>query len=190
MRLIIKRCNSADQETWDDYVCHHLNGTLYHLFAWMDIIQSTYSHTPYYLMAVRINAEEGKHQEGEQSREKISGVLPLIHLKSIIFGNQLISMPYLDIGGILADDVEVENALIKEALKIGSHIGIELIEFRSQSASRWAKSGNSNEIIEPGKKTAIYTHQNKARMLLELPSSSEELMKGFKSKLRKIQCSN
>ena len=111
-----------------------------------------------------------KEPKSNQSIGAIAGVLPLVHLKSFLFGNQLVSIPFFDMGGVIADDADAEQALITEAIRLGKRLTIDCLELRQLRPASL-----------PG---PCSTKTHKVRMLLYLPESSESLMKGFKSKLR------
>ena len=38
-----------------------------------------------------------------EQQGRICGVLPLIHMKSLLFGNSLVSLPFLVYGGVAAE---------------------------------------------------------------------------------------
>jgi len=122
--------------------------------------------------------------EARRSVESVRGVLPLVHLKHGIFGNCLVSLPFVDSGGILASCRKAEEILLSEAIKIGRATGAIRIELRHErplvSCNELSAfcSETSQEPLQ------IATRSDKVRMLLNLPESSEMLMKSFKSKLR------
>ena len=139
------------------------------------------------------------------STTSIAGVLPLVHIKHLFFGNQLISIPFFDYGGVLADNVMIEKALLGEAIRIAGRIGAGAIEIRNLEGLKndsipnmtdekiMANSCNteiSNNMFDTNvkhgrlKEIKTLTLSNKVRMVLELPNSSAELMRSFKSKLR------
>ena len=105
MSIQIKTIQSADAPSWDEYVHNHPRATLYHLSGWKNVINNTYAHKTYYLMAIKSN------RKIKRMTTDIVGILPLVHLKRFLFGNSLISIPFFDLGGILADDKETEKAL-------------------------------------------------------------------------------
>jgi FemAB-related protein (PEP-CTERM system-associated) len=149
---------AAESQAWDAYVLAHPQSTVYHLSVWRNVIGEAYDHNPIYIAATRSDSK------------KISGVLPLFHLKSFLFGNLLVSIPFFDMGGVLANGPEEEDALVAEAVRIGKDLNAKVLELRyHRKVSSFSPS--------PAK-------TQKARMLLGLPSSAELLMKGFKSKLR------
>ncbi len=154
----IRILDTGGSAAYDNYVYAHPRATLYHLAGWRNIITKTYGHKSHYLTAVK---EDGA----------IIGVLPLVHLKSILFGNSLISIPFFDTGGILADDEATEKALLNQAVNLGERLNADRIELRH---------------IEPPVSALPNTvaHSHKVLMHLELPEAPDLLMKTFKAKLR------
>ena len=90
-------------------------------------------------------------------------------------------MPFADLGGILADHEQIEMALIEQALTCKQQLKADLIELRH--ISPLSQMTNINVSTEYGSFNYI-TKNHKARMMLELPQSSEILMNSFKAKLR------
>jgi hypothetical protein len=115
MSIQIKTIQSADAPAWDEYVHNHPKANLYHLSGWKNVINKTYGHKTYYLMATR--KPEGSQlsvKNYELNSNHVVGIFPLVHLKHFLFGNSLISIPFFDLGGILADDQEtVRNWLTR-----------------------------------------------------------------------------
>lgn len=99
---------------------------------------------------------------------KPRGILPLVHMKSILFGNMLVSLPYFNYGGVSADNSVIERSLIDEAVRIAKSIGARHIELRQEKR------------FENG--FGIKT--SKVSMRLALSGSTEDLWKSFPSKLR------
>jgi FemAB-related protein (PEP-CTERM system-associated) len=155
----ITKAIPADQPEWDSFVLANPNASPYHLFAWGAAISTSYGHDIYYLMA---------RQKGN-----LTGILPLVHLKLFSLLNELVALPFCDVGSCLTDDSAVEEALLVEAQKLGEQLKTKNIQLRGQLHGK-SKSNFSIERIE----------SNKVRMLLDLPSSSETLLANFKSKLR------
>src|SRR5947209_18617698 len=58
--------------------------------AWMTVLQQSMRHTPYCLEVV----------EGGRTR----GMMALCDVRSLLFGRYLVSLPYVNYGGALADD--------------------------------------------------------------------------------------
>src|SRR5262249_46007427 len=140
---------------WDAYVSIHSDATGYHLLAWRRVIESVFGHRTFYLFA--------KDENG-----RVRGVLPLVFLSSRLFGRFLVSLPFLNYGGVLASDDDSERALLERAIDLASELGARHIELRhgSQLGSRWIDK------------------QHKVSMRLELPGDFAALWKGFSAKLR------
>ena len=184
----IKYAGDSDRELWDGYVRKHPDASLFHMFGWRDVIHRTYGHATYYLMLracdVGVDAAPRRAEEWRHSAESIIGVLPLVHFKHIIFGNCLVSLPFVDGGGILASCREAEEILLSEVVGLGRKTGASKIELRHAqpllSCNHISASCNEGS----GKPLKVVTRSDKVRMLLNLPESSEMLMESFKSKLR------
>jgi FemAB-related protein (PEP-CTERM system-associated) len=169
MKVSIVHAGIQDRLTWDAYVMTHKESSLYQLYGWRTVIEKTYGNDAYYLMAVRDMMTEKDRDNGYQ---KVAGILPLVHLKHFLFGNGLISIPYFDISGILADDPLVVKALLTEAANVGRKLEADTIELRHTHP------------IDPDQSETLFLRSHKVRMLLRLPDTSRNLMDSFKSKLR------
>src|SRR5262245_38369321 len=81
----------ADRASWDAYVASHPAATGYHTWAWREVIARTFGHAAFYLVA------------RSDERKEIAGVLPLVEIRSRLFGRTMTSLPFLNYGGIIAD---------------------------------------------------------------------------------------
>ena len=197
----IVHLKDTDFKYWDDYVRRHPQSTVYHLSGWKRVIEKTYGHNTYYVMAIKDNSKyETRNSKPERnfqhsalnSKLNLVGILPLSHLKHFLFSNSLISIPFFDLGGILADDEETEKALLKEAIKIGHDLKVKDIELRHTEPLSWLAHSSGHTAHSQNETTTGHelstisysTKTHKVRMLLDLPGSSEILMKSFKAKLR------
>ena len=50
--ITIRPYIATDQKAWDQYVENHPQGTIFHLTKWKNVIEKTYGHKAYYLIAV------------------------------------------------------------------------------------------------------------------------------------------
>ncbi len=167
----IKIIKSSNADKWDQYVKKHPNSTLYHLYNWQEIIKKTYGHNACYLTATNTAGD-------------LLGILPLFHMKHFIFGNSLISIPFFDMGGILADNKEIESALLSKAVSLGQKLKCKFIELR-HTHPLCCIDQNKTAVFDDKKQYFNHTTlTHKVRMILDLPDSSKILMKSFKSKLR------
>jgi FemAB-related protein (PEP-CTERM system-associated) len=57
--------------------------------------------------------------------------LPLFKIKSVLFGNYLISIPFAESGGILADNFEIESALQSHGMEIAREMNVDYLELRN-----------------------------------------------------------
>ena len=100
----IKQLDPSDSEgalRWDKFVFASPEATFFHRSAWQEIIRNVFHHPTYFLYA---------EQHGE-----IQGILPLAHVKSLLFGNSLIALPFAVYGGIAAAHPEAISTLEAEA---------------------------------------------------------------------------
>lgn len=118
--LLVKSLSPADPETirrWDEFVASCPEATFFHKAGWQGIVQDVFRHTSYFLYAER---------EGV-----IEGVLPLGHVKSLLFGNALVSLPFAVYGGVAANTAEAAYVLEAEAQSIARRLGVDHLELRN-----------------------------------------------------------
>lgn len=118
---MIKLLEPSDRQRWDDYVTASAAGSFFHLAAWQQVIEKAFGHQTYYLFA---------EQDGE-----IAGVLPLVHIHSLLFGNALISNAFCVYGGIIASNVEAFGALQDRARQLSLELGVDYLEMRNRRQS-------------------------------------------------------
>jgi FemAB-related protein (PEP-CTERM system-associated) len=90
--------------------------TFFHRSGWQRIMREVFRHDTHYLYAL--------------DGGRVTGVLPLAHVKSMLFGNALTSLPFAVYGGAAADDVATATALEQEAERIAHQLGVQHLEFR------------------------------------------------------------
>jgi FemAB-related protein (PEP-CTERM system-associated) len=145
---------SIDTIEWQSFVDTRKHATIYHDPRWQSIVENYFNHN-YYSVSCR-------DQQGN-----LIGTLPLVHVKSKLFGSFTISMPYFNYGGPLAEHPQVEEALLNHAAELSKTLGCEHMEIRETKArGNWAST------------------QRKVSMILPLPASDELLDKQLGSKLR------
>lgn len=152
----VRETTSADRDAWNEYARHHVDSHHAHRWEWREIIESIFKHKPYYLVAESDNSEV------------IKGLLPLFHFKSFLFGDALISMPYLNGGGILADDPLTFAALDTKAKELASNLNVDYVELRHR-----------NPILNYGDTMTV--RQHKVAVALTFQGDGDAVMKGFKS---------
>jgi len=128
--IAVRPFRPDDEQRWDEFVLAHPGGTFFHLAGWKRVIERAFRHPTHYLVAERSGI--------------VSGVLPLTHVKSLLFGSSLISNAFAVRGGPLAADDDSLRALEGEAVRLMEALGVPVLELRDFSASRadWpSKSG-------------------------------------------------
>ena len=90
--------------------------TFFHRAGWQHIMKDVFRHDTHFLLA--------------RTDGRISGVLPLAHVNSLLFGNALTSLPFAVYGGVAADDEASAAALEAEAQKIAQQLGVQHLELR------------------------------------------------------------
>ena len=122
MPVTIRPMTPRDGPSWDSFVLSAEGGTFFHLAGWKRIFVEAFGLTPHFLLAERDGS--------------IVGILSLVHQKSVLFGNALISAPFLVEGGPLANNADIRKALDGAALELMPRTGATYVEFRSRIASR------------------------------------------------------
>jgi FemAB-related protein (PEP-CTERM system-associated) len=120
--LAIRPMAESDEAAWDAFVLAAPDGTFFHRAGWRRIFKDIFRLSPHFLLAERDGA--------------IVGVLPLVHQRSMLFGNALIAAPFCVEGGPLAADEETRAALDAEAIALMERTGATYLEFRSRKATR------------------------------------------------------
>jgi serine/alanine adding enzyme len=178
MKIKVKTLPDGNTEIWDRYVNDSDRATAYHLTGWSRIIEKTYGHKTYPLAAVK---EGTKIKPNGEVPFEINGILPIVKMRNVLLSTSLISMPFCDFGGAIADHCEISQMLIGEAISLGSKIGAKQIELRNSDNLVNIKNLNvkkyDNDLF-------CSEESRRYRLLLNLPESSSKLMNGFKSKLR------
>jgi len=115
--MVTVTATEEPDKAWDRFVESHPLATVAHLAAWGRVVRAAYGHPALYLTA-RVGDE-------------VVGVLPLVLIRSALFGRRLVSMPFLDYGGILADPGdEAERALLVAALGRARALGADSLGLR------------------------------------------------------------
>lgn len=106
----------GDPHEWDTFVDASQFASGYLGYAWRGILEKSFGHRSYYLAA----------REGGA----LSGVLPLVHMKSLLFGNFLVSLPFVTYGGVLSRSETAIRALLDAAEDLRRRLGARHVELR------------------------------------------------------------
>ncbi|WP_158932093.1 FemAB family XrtA/PEP-CTERM system-associated protein [Acidisphaera sp. S103] len=119
--------DAASEAAWDRFVEAMPAGTFFHRAGWAKVIQAAFGHATHYCFTERDGS--------------VTGVLPLARVKTLLFGDTLISNPFCVYGGPLAADAESEAALVAHAESLLARTGAAALEFRHlgsvQAADGW-----------------------------------------------------
>lgn len=127
-QYLIRSLESEDEESWDAFVEAAPDGTFYHLSGWRRIFEDTLRHRTWYLYC---------EYDGE-----IMAVLPLVQIKNLLFGNALISIPFLVYGGPLASDSAAAEVLIDKVVELARELNVDYLEFRHRAAPTAIQANN------------------------------------------------
>ncbi|GAC1338921.1 MAG: FemAB family PEP-CTERM system-associated protein [Acetobacteraceae bacterium] len=116
MAVTCRVLDEAAAPAWDRFVEAVPNGSFFHRAAWAGVFRQAFGHTPHYAYTER---------DGD-----ITGVLPLVHVKTALFGNTLISTPFCVYGGPVAGDAESFAALDAHAAQVMGQTGATATEYR------------------------------------------------------------
>lgn len=136
---------------WDAFVDAFPGAEFFHRVGWREVIQNSMGHRCVYAWAL----------DGESVR----GVLPLTILRTGLFGNLAVSLPFLNVAGVAADE-EAARALAEYAASIGSENGCRYVEWRQRRplGDEWPYSQRKvvSNIPLDGGEDAVFArlHQN------------------------------
>jgi FemAB-related protein (PEP-CTERM system-associated) len=99
--LHVSIAGPSDREDWEQFVTTRGDEAGYHSWNWQRVFENAFGHRCVYLMARKSGG--------------VAGVLPLVQIKSRLFGNTLTSLPFLNYGGVMADAAETADALVARA---------------------------------------------------------------------------
>lgn len=106
---------------WDRFVEAAPDATFFHRAGWRTVIERGFGHPCHFLLARR----EGR----------ITGVLPLVHVSSRLFGNRLISSACCVYGGPVASDEASLEALNRAAAHLAADLEVGYLEYRLRRPS-------------------------------------------------------
>ena len=141
---------------WDEFVEAMPGGTLAHASGWAAVVREAYRLEPRYLAA-------------RDGRGGLVGVLPLVRFRSLLGARELVSMPFLDTGGILAREAEAEIALREAALAEARAWRARAVELRQAAPLLAGPAAPAGDRVD---------------LVLPLPSDEEALWKGLSAKVR------
>ena len=146
--------STGSEDEWDTFAAAQTGYTHFHKLRWRTVIERVFGHQCVYLAA--------REKDG-----KLTGILPLVRVRSVVFGHYLVSMPFVNYGGPVGTDAGI-RALTNEAATVARRDRVKLLELRSGVPLD----------------TPLPVSHRKVTVLLDLPETAEELFNGFNAKLR------
>lgn len=116
MGVTVRTLDAGSEAAWDRFVDAMPPATFFHRAGWARVIEAAFGHTTHFSFAERDGA--------------ITGILPLGRVKTMMFGDTLISVPFCVYGGPVAADAESEAALMAHAEALLRRTGASALELR------------------------------------------------------------
>jgi FemAB-related protein (PEP-CTERM system-associated) len=124
--------------------------------GWLQVLYRGLGHAPYCLEAV----EEGRTH----------GFLALAYVRSLLFGRFLVSLPYLNYGGPVADNDAIAGFLIDRAVELADDLSVRYLELRHE--------------LPHAHSHLRETRTDKVHMRLDLPATPGALWDELDAKVR------
>lgn len=121
----IRNLDEGGETAWEDFITKCPEATFFHRAGWRRVIEKSFKQRPYFLYA---------ESEGE-----VLAILPLVHVKSLLFGSGLISTAFTVGGGTAAINDDARQALDAYAQDLCRKLGAKYVEYRgvSKPAAGW-----------------------------------------------------
>ena len=114
--LPITQCDASRGAEWNQWVAASSRASFYHRFEWKNVNEQCFGHDTAYLAA--------------DDNGRIVGVLPIVRLRSRLFGNIACSLPFVNYGGPAGDTDEIEAELVEAAGRVAEDWGVDYLELR------------------------------------------------------------
>ena len=112
--------DGAGAARWDAFVAACPAATFFHRSGWQKVLREVFRHETYFLYA--------------EAAGRIEGVLPLAHVRSLLFGQSLVGLPFAVYGGVAANGATAGEALEREAQRLAVELGVAHLELRNVAA--------------------------------------------------------
>src|SRR6267143_3671093 len=144
----------GNTDSWDEFVARTEGSSFCHLAGWREILSDVLGAECLYRV---VTDGAGEWQ----------GILPLVRVKSWLFGHYLVSLPFLNDGGPLGS-AAARRLLVEEAVGEARRSRVDLLELRTRDPAGLDLAVSSRKIT----------------VLRPLPATPEALLASFPSKLR------
>ncbi|NIT56489.1 MAG: FemAB family PEP-CTERM system-associated protein [Aliifodinibius sp.] len=151
---MIREYTEQFKEAWSDFVATSPDSNIGHRIEWKEVMEKSFGRKTRYLLAT--------------DDAKIKGILPLVIVKTFWGARALVSMPWIDYGGVCAGDDTSVEMLLKKAREIAEQEKARFIELRSVRTCD----------------TSLRDRCDKVTFLLDTTRTPELIWKEFNAKLR------
>lgn len=152
----IEEATDADAAGWDAFLQQAPGANFYQAYGWRRVNSGQFGHDTRYLVARTAAGGD------------ICGVLPLVLLKSRLFGTILCSMPFVNFGGPCAASTDAARALLARAVSLTHELGADYAELR---------------VLQPVQDD-LPTTRHKVSMTIDLDADPDRVWQAFTSKHR------
>lgn len=183
----VKSFTADDRERWNAFVRAHPEGTFFHLCEWESLITRAFGHRSRYLYA--------------ECAGSLTGVLPLIEVKSLLFGHALVSTPFCVYGGSLTENEQAKQALESAVCELGRELGVDYVEMRNRKPRHagWLSKdlyatfrrpidadAERNMLAIPRKQRAMVRKGIQRQLIAEVDAGTERLYSIYSESLRNL----
>jgi FemAB-related protein (PEP-CTERM system-associated) len=124
--------------------------------GWTDVLREGLGHETHLLVA--------------HDNSRLVGYLPLALVSGRLFGRFLVGLPYLNSGGVVAENDQVAALLIDHAVRLADELDVRYLELRHER--RYEHAALAHEVT------------TKVHMRLALPDNADALWNQLKAKVR------
>jgi hypothetical protein len=116
--LSLRELGAGDVARWNRFVEECQDATFFHRAEWRRVIEKAFGHPTWYWLA-------------EDGEGRVRGVLPLVRVRSWLFGDTLASIPFGVYGGVAAVDETARCFLERQACDLAGRLGVGALEMRN-----------------------------------------------------------
>lgn len=116
--VMVHPCGAYDKRArdWEPFLARHGHSAMYC--------------DPRVVGAIAAGLQQDSYLIETRSGGQVVGVLPLIHMRSVLFGRYLVSLPYVSWAGVMADRPELARRLIDRAIELADELDASYLELR------------------------------------------------------------
>jgi len=184
---MIKTLDNSSIKHWDKFVDNTSSATFFHKAGWKEVIEKSFGHDTYFLYT--------------EHSGKITGILPLVHIKSMFFGNSLSSSAFCVYGGIIANDEQSYTELDNKACELAEELAVDHLEMRNRTQitperpykelyvtfrKELADDEEKNMLAIPRKQRAVIRKGIKAGLVSEIDQGIDRFYQAYSESVRNL----